>query len=319
MEIDNISNPLNQDTNAVKQVRRQTGPKSIAGKNRSRWNALKDGATAKSAVLPFEDERLYRRHIREVEQALNPSNYVEAQLVREYAEGLWRITRHEKRGAYERDHILDRITPAMVAQMLELPQQYISCAPVYLTNLKYKISAKEAAWAKRMLALHQHLLNNAKGIANYQMVWAQYQDLYRALGDWMQEIDPNSTPFIGSLGTGINLPWQQKPDSILKLLERFTNQLFFVAHFESFKPAIRVWMESWFFLQKSEMRRLEQDDQILLKERNSVNTVLDRLMRIRKSNMYLVSVPAPLSLHSPANHEVYAENEMEKRPEKSNA
>jgi len=81
----------------------QTGPKSIAGKNRSRWNALQDGATAKSSVLPFEDERLYRRHIREVEQALMPSNYVENQLVREYAEGLWRITRHEKRGAYERE------------------------------------------------------------------------------------------------------------------------------------------------------------------------------------------------------------------------
>jgi hypothetical protein len=32
MEIDNISNPLNQDTNAVKQVRRKTDPKSIAGK-----------------------------------------------------------------------------------------------------------------------------------------------------------------------------------------------------------------------------------------------------------------------------------------------
>ena len=78
-------------------------------------------------------------------------------------------------------------------------------------------------------------------------------------------------------------------------------------------------MESWFFLQKSEMRRLEQDEQTLLKERNSVNTVLDRLMRIRKSNVYLVSVPGPLSLHAPANHEAYAENEMEKRPEKSNA
>ena len=56
----------------------QTGPKSIAGKNRSRWNALKDGATAKSAVLPFEDARVYQRHIREVEKALEPKNYVEA-------------------------------------------------------------------------------------------------------------------------------------------------------------------------------------------------------------------------------------------------
>jgi len=72
-------------------------------------------------------------------------------------------------------------------------------------------------------------------------------------------------------------------------------------------------MESWFFLQKSEKRRLEQDVQILLKERNSVNTVLDRLMRIRKSNVYVVSVPAPISLHTPANHDGCVENKMEKK------
>ena len=89
----------------------QTGPKSIAGKNRSRWNALKNGSTAKSMVLPFEDARVYQRHIREVENALEPKNYVEAQLVREYAEGLWRIIRHEKRGSYQREEIFKRLTP----------------------------------------------------------------------------------------------------------------------------------------------------------------------------------------------------------------
>ena len=86
--------------------------------------------------------------------------------MREYAEGLWHITRHEKNSANECDQILDRIAPTMVAQMLELSEQYISCTPVYWTNLKYKNRAKESAWAKRMLALHHHLLNNAKGIAN---------------------------------------------------------------------------------------------------------------------------------------------------------
>jgi len=84
----------------------QTGPKSEAGKKRSRWNALKDGATAKSAVLPFEDERVYKRHIKDVKEALAPGNYVEQLLVREYAEGVWRIIRHEKRSAYERERIL---------------------------------------------------------------------------------------------------------------------------------------------------------------------------------------------------------------------
>lgn len=295
----------------------QTGPKSIAGKNRSRWNALKDGSTAKSSVLPFEDERLYRRHIREVENALVPSNYVENQLVREYAEGLWRITRHEKRGAYVREQILDRITPAMIAEMLQLPAQYIAVAPNYLINPRHKISNQQSARAKRLLMLYQHLQNNAKGIANFQMVWAQYQDLFLAMGDWIQELDSNATPFINSMGSGISLPWQQKPESVLKLLERFTNELFFTARFEEFKPAIRVWMESWFFLQKSEMRRLEQDDHILLKERNSVNAVLDRLMRIRKSNIFKDLVPADLSIHAPGSESDSTENEIAKRTEKS--
>lgn len=288
----------------------QTGPKSIAGKNRSRWNALKDGATAKSAVLPFEDERLYRRHIREVEKALSPANYVEAQLVREYAEGLWRIVRHEKRGAYAREKILNRITPAMVAQMLGLAECYIASAPAYLTNLKHKISQRQSARAKHLLVLYQHLQDNAKGIANFHLVWTRYQDLFRDFGGYLQELDPGSTPFVNPMGNGVNLPWQHKPDLILKLLERFSHQLFYMAHFEEFKPSIRVWMESWFFLQKTEMRRLEQDDQVLLKERNHVHALLDRIVRIRKSNVYLGSVPATLSSLVAANQGADCKNEM---------
>jgi len=297
----------------------QTGPKSIAGKNRSRWNALKDGSTAKSSVLPFEDEYLYKRHIREVELALMPSNYVENQLVREYAEGLWRVTRHEKRGAYEREKILERITPALIAEMLQLPQQYISCAPNYLTNPKYKISTKESDRAHQLLVLYEHLQKNAKGISNFQMVWGQYQTLFIALGDWLKEQDPKSVVLINSLSNGINLPWQQKPNVLLRVLEDFTNQLFFIAHFEEFKPAIRVWIESWFFLQKSEMRRLEQDDQILLKERNNVNGVLDRLMRLRKSGVFKDLAPGGLSIQKAANESAISKNEMAKKSEKSTA
>jgi hypothetical protein len=72
--------------------------------------------------------------------------------------------------------------------------------------------------------------------------------------------------------------------------------MFFVAYFEGYKPAIRVWMESWFFLQKTEMRRLENLDQLLVKERNQAYGMLEKLMRFRKSNSYLSTVPANLSL-----------------------
>jgi hypothetical protein len=279
-----------------KRAHGQTGPKSQAGKNRTRWNALKDGATAKSSVLPFEDGRLYKIHIAEVEKALNTVNYVEAQMVREYAEGLWRITRHEKRGAYEREHILERITPAKVADMLGLEECYIQSAPDFLIDLKFKIPKKEQALATEALLQYQHLLANAKGIANFNMVWRQYQLLFQKLALWAPKRYPNIKPIFNSLGEGLNLPWQQYPQKLLEMLEEFSRHLFFIAHFEKFKPTIRTWMESWFFLQRTEMRKLEADDQLLMKERNYTQSMLDKLLRFRKSNLYLLSVPEQLSV-----------------------
>jgi hypothetical protein len=274
----------------------QTGPKSVAGKSRSRWNALKDGSTAKSTVLPFEDEQLYQKHIREVEKALAPVNYVEAQMVREYAEGMWRIIRHEKRGAYEREHILNSITPKMIAEMLGIDNRYVQAAPDYLVDLRHRITKKEQDNAKACLSQYQHLQKNAKGIANFNMVFKQYEFLFRAFGNWAAIEDPKLPAVIGNTNVGLGLAWQQNPKVLLELLENFQKQMYFAALFEERKPAIRVWMESWFFLQKTEMRRLENLDQLLVKERNQTYGMLEKLMRFRKSNSYLSTVPANLSL-----------------------
>lgn len=228
----------------------QTGPKSIAGKNKVRWNALVDGATAKSMVLPFEDERAYRRHIKEVENALRPSNYVEEQMVREYAEGLWRIIRHEKRGAYEREQILTKLTPAMAAQMLDLNESYVRCAPDWLINPQHQIPKADQKLAQEALSQYEHLLANAKGIANFNMVWRQYPRLFRLAEHWLKSKYSGSTPLFASTGNDLQLAWQQSPQKLLAVLEQFTHELYFVAHFAQIKPEVRVWMESWYFLQK---------------------------------------------------------------------
>lgn len=51
--------PIQKNEQSESAVRKnangQTGPKSIAGKQRSRFNALKSGRYAKSQLLPFED------------------------------------------------------------------------------------------------------------------------------------------------------------------------------------------------------------------------------------------------------------------------
>ncbi|QWD04242.1 hypothetical protein G6720_01820 [Polynucleobacter paneuropaeus] len=281
----------------------QTGPKTLRGKNKSRWNAMVDGATAKSSVLPFEDERIYRAHIKAVEQALCPANYIEQQMVREYAEGLWRIIRHEKRGAYEREAILDRLTPAMAAQFLNLEDDYVRCAPQWLIDPQHRVSRQEQQWAKDALAQYQHLMKNAKGIANFNMVWRQYSLLFPLVAEWLKTKYPNFTPLMMSSGKDISLAWQQNPQKLLEVIEEFANQTYFVAHYEHFKPKVRVWMESWYFLQRAELHRLERSEQLLLKERNYTASILERLMRFRKSNVYIDSVPANVKT-------AFAKNEM---------
>ena len=184
----------------------------------------------------------------------------------------------------------------MMAQMLGLEECYRNCAPDYLMDLKYKITQGEEARAKRALSQYAHLQRNAKGIANFNMVWRQYPDLFEGFSQWLIAIHPGSTPIFTSTGKDLNLPWQQNHQKLTELLERFFKDLYYVAHFEGFKPHIRVWMESWFFLQRTEMRKLEHDDQLLLKERNYTHGILDKLMRFRNSNLYLVTLLDDLSL-----------------------
>jgi len=64
-------------SNAIKKKPVQTGPRTLKGKQRSRFNALKDGATAKSPLLPFEDAKAHQMHKEEIRLTLNPRNYVE--------------------------------------------------------------------------------------------------------------------------------------------------------------------------------------------------------------------------------------------------
>lgn len=72
---------------------------------------------------------------------------------------------------------------------------------------------------------------------------------------------------------------------MLESLETLCDELYYVAHWEKIKPAIRVWMESYYFLQRAEQYRINQDEQLLMKERNYAHSLLDRLSRLRKTGV----------------------------------
>jgi len=265
-----------------KPAHNQTGPKTERGKWNSKWNALKHGRYAKSTLLPFEDESAFKLHLREIRAALLPNDYVEQQIVDEYAHALWRLQRQENRIAYVREEILNQLTPAMMAKMLGLSQELCAAAPDYLLDLKKRFHKSNVVLASAAYEQYERLMTGAKGISNFNLVWRNFPDLFNSLSAYIEDLG-SLKPLFTANQKDIDYAWQQHPEKIQEHLGALSKKLFYLANFNEFKPQIRIYMEAWFFAQRHELKRLERDDAGLIAERKHANSMLDKLMQLRKS------------------------------------
>jgi hypothetical protein len=70
-----------------------TGPRTEAGKQRTRLNALRHGLTGQTVVLPTEDHAAYQRHSQSFLDEYQPQGATESQLVQSMIDSSWRINR----------------------------------------------------------------------------------------------------------------------------------------------------------------------------------------------------------------------------------
>ena len=70
-----------------------TGPRTDAGKNASKLNAVTHGLSAEIAVLPTEDPKEYARFRETLLESLAPVGALEERLAEEVVEGSWRLRR----------------------------------------------------------------------------------------------------------------------------------------------------------------------------------------------------------------------------------
>jgi hypothetical protein len=77
-------------------AKRSTGPRTEAGKARSRLNALQYGLTAKTIVLPGEDAAELQELYEQIRADLKPQGAFEEQLVERITSCFWRLRRCEE-------------------------------------------------------------------------------------------------------------------------------------------------------------------------------------------------------------------------------
>ena len=74
-------------------AKKSSGPRTEAGKQRSRLNAVRHGLTGQVVVLPQEDIEAYNKFTADIIATFETANPLEAQLAHSYASYQWRINR----------------------------------------------------------------------------------------------------------------------------------------------------------------------------------------------------------------------------------
>ncbi len=88
--------PLTRAEINRRNARRSTGPKSQAGKERSRFNALKHGCRARLPILPGEDPEAYQERLEAWIDKFQPRDAVETYMVERAVQASWQLDRADR-------------------------------------------------------------------------------------------------------------------------------------------------------------------------------------------------------------------------------
>ena len=101
-------------------------------------------------------------------------------------------------------------------------------------------------------------------------------------------------PFLNSNQNGIQILWQKEPKKVEEVLLGYAAHLFYKLNFDSLRPAIRVAMSTWFFLERIDRRESNLQDEMVIKEIQGYQSCLMKLLHYRKARkaMHVVEVAA---------------------------
>lgn len=275
----------------------RTGPRSLKGKAISSMNAVKHGAFAKTKVLPHEDASERRKLERLLYAALKPQDAAQENLVDQMVDSLWTAERFKLRLAIRQEKIFAELSPVMMAALLEIPEQYRPFAPDYLVQPNTKIFKRDLKIPIQHYQQYLHLCANSSGIKNYQMVFGIYKDLFAGVHQFIE--DDYNVPFLMANGAGIEVAWQKSPEQVEKVLLKYAASLYYLIHFDEMRPNIRFWMATWFFLDRVNKKDADFQDELVLRELNRYQGLLNTYLKLRKS----MAVPNEILMDSPSPSE----------------
>ena len=274
---------LGQELTSRKPAHGQTGPKSLAGKKRSRMNALKHGRHAKTKVLPYEDEKEYKALVRAVFKDVQPEGAVEEDLVMQLADSMWKRYRMEEQNRVKHEQIFSHLDVEKMAALLEVPEQYLPYVPNYLMNMSHRIGPVQTQCAFDGWRQYECMVEDYETgqLTDLQEMVDHFTDFFQYVPTYF-EVHPQLFPLQDPRTRKIHPEWMSRPKLFLEVMEPIGARLFYQAHFMGWKDQIRNWTQSWYLAQRSELREVDQFDLNVIKQAHLSQAILDKLMKLQK-------------------------------------
>jgi hypothetical protein len=263
------------------QILGNDGRRKLRYKSDSSLNAVKHGAFAKTKILPHEDIKEYQRLTREMYKDLKPKGLVEENLADQMIDSLWSAERYKLRVVMKQENIFEQLTPIALAQMIGVPEEYLPFAPDYLKEPNTRFLKRELKVPEHHYKQYLHLCTHSKGVQNYQMVFGAYKDLFQGVHDFIG--NSYKVPFLMATGAGLEIGWQNKPKAVEEALLKYAANLYYMIHFDELRPHIRLWISSWYFLDRVGRKESDYQDDMVIKELNRYRSLLQDYMKFRKS------------------------------------
>jgi len=248
-----------------------------------KYNALKHGLFTKEALLPFENRRDYLRFRRNTVATLNPENDLERHLANDIADDAWRVRRHDDQIYAQRQKIYDRLTPQMVAQVANVPEEFHTNLPEWLTDMTHTIKASVAAYSQKVCNEYIDCQKNFASIPNLAAVYSKYPQLFYC-ADVMAK-DLGHPGVCNEASKTLAAVWQSNTEPLWKLLNKVYHKAYFISQWKSIRQAALPWVESWYFIQESESSRLEHLKSLGIKARADFRKQLAAYERLKKSQV----------------------------------
>jgi hypothetical protein len=171
-----------------------------------------------------------------------------------------------------------------IATLVGIEDKLIDDLPDYFLNMSKRFGPKQIELADIAWRQYNNMVRDYDSgqFTDLEEMRIHFDVLFEEFEKWVRH-NVALPPLLAPQRDQFNPAWSNDLEFLFTVIEDFAVEMYFQSNFMGWKEQIRNWMQSWYLLQKRELREIDQYDLVLIKETHLAHTIIERLAKIQKN------------------------------------